>query len=59
MHSDLEAIIKDDRIKLKPGDIKAYMLMTMKAVRYYLISCTSDRVSLTLNPWDVQLPEKP
>jgi hypothetical protein len=33
MHSDLEAVIKDERMLLKPGDIKAYMLMTVKAVR--------------------------
>ena len=38
MHSDLEAIIKDDKIRLKPGDIKAYMLMTVKAVSFFVVS---------------------
>lgn len=34
MQTDLEAVIRDRNIFLSPGDIKSYMLMTLKGLAY-------------------------
>ncbi|XP_038078899.1 cyclin-dependent kinase 7-like [Patiria miniata] len=34
MDTDLEVIIKDNSLVLKPGDVKAYMIMTLKGLEY-------------------------
>jgi hypothetical protein len=32
MEGDLEALLKNENVKLTPGDIKAYLQMLLKAV---------------------------